>query len=122
LSADKEDWPLTTATACPGVYDCCIRTSTSFFHSLALQQHSCVVVVRPARYVSRLQCRLQLSTIIRDLSLHCRAAKIAGCRLRGQEIMAATTSGSASLFVGGKTMCQNAFDFYTDDDMRDVTS
>lgn len=70
--------------------------------------------------------RPQLSAIIRDLSLHCRVVKIAGCRLRGQEIVEApaSTSGSSTsaLFAGGKTMCQNAFDFYTDDDMHDVTS
>jgi len=34
--------------------------------------------------------------IIRDLSRHCRAAKIAGCRLRGQEIVAATAAGGAA--------------------------
>jgi len=69
--------------------------------------------------------RPQLSAIIRDLSLHCRAAKIAGCRLRGQEIAAATDADRLRLpplFAGGSTMCQNAFDFYTDDDTHDVTS
>jgi len=45
--------------------------------------------------------RPQLSTIIRVLSPYCRAAKIAGCRLRGQEIMAAavTTSGRVGAIV-----------------------
>ena len=42
----------------------------------------------PASLLGQLVGRPQLSAIIRDLSLDCRAAKIAGCRLRGQEIAA----------------------------------
>ena len=52
---------------------------------------------QPDRSILWLPGRLQLSTIIRDLSLHCRAAKIAGCRLRGQEIVAATATDRVSL-------------------------
>jgi len=48
------------------------------------------IPVGPVRQVGRPAGRPQLSTIIRDLSRHCRAAKIAGCRLRGQEIAAAS--------------------------------
>jgi len=68
--------------------------------------HQCIVSTSSGQWQHaaflRQAARPQLSAIIRDLSLHWRAVKIAGCRLRGQEIAAAeetSASGRSALFA-----------------------